>query len=116
MPREIRLYTNDILEAIQKIEDYIGNMELEEFKKDCRTIDAVTRNFEIIGEAVGQIPKEFKERHSEVNWSRYKDYRNILIHEYHGITPENLYFAYKDNLSHLKEQILKIHKEIINKP
>ena len=46
-----RLYVQDILEAIQRIDQYMANLTFEEFSKDSKTVDAVIRNFAIIGEA-----------------------------------------------------------------
>ena len=60
-------------------------MNFEEFSKDSKTIDAVIRNFEIIGEAANRLPEEFKEKHSAIDWHRIRGFRNRIVHDYMGI-------------------------------
>ncbi len=62
------LFLEDILEAISKIEKYTESLTFEEFQEDEKTIDAVVRNFEIIGEAVNNIPESLKKEYPEVEW------------------------------------------------
>jgi uncharacterized protein with HEPN domain len=56
MPRDVRLFIDDILESVKKIRDYTIGMEYDAFIKDPKTQDAVVRNLEIIGEAAGRLP------------------------------------------------------------
>ena len=86
--REWKLFVEDILESIELIEQYIGNLEFNDFRKDRKTLDAVVRNFEIIGEASNKIPKEIKEKYSEVPWEEMYLLRNKVSHEYFGIDYE----------------------------
>jgi len=60
-------------------------MSFEEFSKDDRTIDAVIRNFEIISEAAGLLPDDFKEKHHNVDWHRIRGFRNRIVHDYFGV-------------------------------
>jgi len=66
--RPADLLLNDILEAIGRIEQYIKGLSLDDFSKDQKTIDAVARNLEIIGEASNRLPDEFKEKYWEIEW------------------------------------------------
>jgi len=66
--RPTDLLLNDIRESIDRIEKYTEGMSLEDFSKDRKTIDAVARNLEIMGEAANRLPDEFKEIHSDVEW------------------------------------------------
>lgn len=77
---------SDILNCIEKIEAYTKYMSFEHFKTDEKTIDAVIRNFEIIGEAVGYIPEFIQERYSDIGWLEMRGMRNIMIHEYFGVS------------------------------
>ena len=60
-------------------------MSFNDFINDDKTIDAVVRNFEIIGEAANRIPEDFKSNHPEIEWRRMIGFRNRIIHEYFGI-------------------------------
>ena len=85
MPRDFRLYLDDILEAIHRIRLYMAELNEEEFAGDRKTQDAVIRNLEIIGEAAGNLPDHFQKTDTEIDWRKIKALRNILIHEYFGI-------------------------------
>ncbi len=83
--REPHLLVEDILDSTYKILHYIGNLTFDEFTKDTKTIDAVIRNFEIIGEAANRLPDDFKDNHSAVDWHRIRGFRNRIVHDYFGI-------------------------------
>ncbi|RJP34021.1 MAG: DUF86 domain-containing protein [Actinobacteria bacterium] len=83
--RPYLLFLEDILHSIQKIEEYIGGISFEDLKVDDRTLDAVLRNLEIIGEAAKNVPSEVRQRHPDIPWGRMTGLRNIVSHEYFGI-------------------------------
>ena len=60
-------------------------MSFDQFLCDGKTIDAVIRNFEIIGEAANRLSEEFKEDYSEIYWHRIRGFRNRIVHDYAGI-------------------------------
>ena len=93
--RDPRLYIEDILESIVKIKDYTKGMTLEVFSVDPKTVDAVVRNFEIIGEASRQLPDDVKEKYHEIKWKDLIDFRNVVIHEYYCICRKELSIGYK---------------------
>ena len=76
----------DILACIEKIKAYTLGMTFEQFCVDGKTVDAVIRNLEIIGEAAGLIPLEIQEEHSEITWLEMRAMRNIIAHEYFGVS------------------------------
>lgn len=107
--RNVKLYLEDIVMAIDKIEHYVSGLSLVAFASDPKTVDAVVRNLEIIGEAVNQIPKSFLLKHPELPWKNMVEMRNKVIHEYFGIDEEILYQTVKEDLPKLKKQIKSIN-------
>ena len=83
--RNPNLLVEDILESCHKIMDYTKDVSFEEFIADTKTVDAVIRNFEIIGEAANRLPEEFKDLHPNIDWFRIRGFRNRIVHDYFGI-------------------------------
>jgi uncharacterized protein with HEPN domain len=83
--RDPNLLIDDIIESAEKILSYTSGLSLEQFFSDSKTLDAVVRNFEIIGEAANKLPKDFKEKFQEIDWVRLRGFRNRLVHDYFGI-------------------------------
>ncbi len=83
--RTPKLLLEDIIEAGEKIQRFTKDMSLDTFSQDDKTIDAVIRNFEIIGEASGRLPKDFKTQCSEIDWERIRGFRNRIVHDYFGV-------------------------------
>ena len=108
MPRDYKVYLEDIIEAIAKIERYVANLTFEEFSREEIVIDATIRNFEIIGEAVKRIPENIKQKYPQVEWKKIAGLRDILIHEYSAIDLEILWDIIKNKLPDFKKNISKI--------
>ena len=83
--RDPKLLVGDILDSAHKIIDYTDGLSFEDFLKDSKTIDAVVRNFEIIGEAANRLPEEFKVNFPDIDWHRIRGFRNRIVHDYFGI-------------------------------
>ena len=79
------LLVEDIIESGRKILSYTNGMTFEDFVNDGKTVDAVIRNFEIIGEAANRLPEEFKDQHPAIDWHRIRGFRNRIVHDYVGI-------------------------------
>lgn len=79
------LFVDDMLEACNKIIGYLSGMDFDDFCADTRTVDAVVRNLEIIGEASTGIPDEIKLLKPEIDWAAIKGLRNRIVHEYFEI-------------------------------
>ncbi len=73
-------------------------------------VDAVIRNFEVIGEAVKNVPVTIKEKHPAVEWKEAVGFRNILTHDYFGIDLESVWDTLKNNIPHFKENISVVLK------
>jgi hypothetical protein len=93
----------DILEAIENIAEYTSGMDYSAWQKDRRTIDAVIRNLEVIGEAATYIPEEIKGKYSEIPWAKMRGIRNLLIHEYFGVDIDVVWETIQKDLEPLKE-------------
>ncbi len=98
MPRDWQLRIEGILEPIARIQRYLEGMDRAGFIGDDRTMDAVVRNFGIIGEAASNLPGNILAAHPEIPWSRMKGLRNLIIHEYFGVSPEILWSTAKNDL------------------
>jgi len=110
--RDYGLYLDDILKAIRKIEKYTKDITFVQLKKNDLVIDGVTRNLEIIGEAVKNIPATIKKDFPDVEWKKIAGFRDILAHEYFGIDIEVLWDIIKNKLPELKKKISLIVKKI----
>jgi uncharacterized protein with HEPN domain len=87
--RNLILLLNDIIESGETIIEYTKNMLVfEDFISDRKTIDAVIRNFEIIGEAANRLPADFKNKYNSIDWNRIRGFRNRIVHHYFGIDYE----------------------------
>ena len=84
-PRDWRIRIEDIIEAADAIAGYVQGLSYEEFAGDRKTVDAVVRNLEVIGEAARHVPETERERFPDLPWSDMADMRNVLIHEYFGV-------------------------------
>lgn len=80
MPRDPRLYLDDILEAIAQIREYVSDVDYTKFLQDRRTQDPVVRNLEILGEAAGRLPESLKADAVDIEWRKIVGLRNILGH------------------------------------
>ena len=80
-------------------------MPFEAFTQDEKTIDAVVRNMEVIGEAANRLPDEFKERHSDIEWYKVVGLRNRIVHEYFGIDLEIIWQILQRDLPSLQSSV-----------
>ena len=96
--RDYNLYIEDMLTSMQRIEEYIGEMGFREFKMNYLVVDAIIRNFEIIGEASKNITPEIKDKYPEIPWKKMYGLRNLIAHEYFGIDYEMIWEISKKNL------------------
>lgn len=106
--RNYKMFIEDILESIEKIESYIEGLDYEKFTSKGMVVDAVIRNLEIIGEATRNIPDKIREQNPEIPWKKMIGLRNIATHAYFGIDLEIIWEIVTRNLPETKSQISKI--------
>jgi uncharacterized protein with HEPN domain len=106
--RTPRLLLEDIQESAEKILEYTKDLTFEEFSKDNKTIDAVIRNFEIIGEASNLLPDEMKDKYPEIDWHRIRGFRNRVVHDYFGVDLQIVWKITFDQIPGLISEIVKI--------
>ena len=75
----------DMIQAIQRIQSFTSDLTFDEYLSDIRTISAVERQFEILGEAARRITNEFRQAHPDINWQRMIGLRNIVAHRYEEV-------------------------------
>lgn len=106
--RDYSDFIQDIIDAIKSIQNFIGDMTYEDFAKDDKTISAVTRKFEIIGEAANRIPKLVQEKLKNIPWSYMIGMRNKIIHDYDGLNLMIVFDSAKQDLPSLLTALEKI--------
>lgn len=104
-PREWRLRVEDILEAIARIERYVEGLSFEQFQADQKTVDAVIRNLEVIGEAVRHLAAHRETLLTGIPWEDIAGMRNVLIHAYFGVDLNIIWHTIVEDLSELRTQL-----------
>lgn len=110
--RDYRDYMRDISDSVTDIVSFIEGMTFEEFIKDKKTINAVVRSIEVIGEATKKIPETLKDKYSEIPWKKMAGMRDKMIHEYFGIDMEILWKTVKDEIPILRPLIQNALKNL----
>lgn len=113
MKRRSSLYIKDIIDAINKVEEFVENMDFDDFIKDDKTSSAVIRKIEIIGEATKQLSKDVRDKFRNIPWSAMAKTRDKIIHFYHGVDYEVIWKIIKEDLPPLKHQLEEIHEILL---
>jgi len=108
-PRGTLDYLDDILDAVEKIEIFTRGMSYEEFSRDDKTVYAVTRALEVIGEAAKCIPRTVRENYPGNPWTEMAGMRDKLIHAYFGINRAIIWRTIRDDIPPLRSamQVLR---------
>lgn len=111
MPRDFRVYLEDILGAIGKIKRYTKELSKQAFAGDDKTLDAVVRNLEVIGEAAKQLPADLRAREPGIDWQKIAGLRDVLIHQYFGIDVDILWDVIQNKLPALEAAVAALLRE-----
>ena len=98
----------DILESINKIQNYVDDMKFVDFQKDEKTIDAVIRNFIIIGEAARHVPDDISAKYPDIPWQLMGDMRNFAVYEYWGVELITIWKTIQDDLPPLLTSLNRV--------
>jgi uncharacterized protein with HEPN domain len=106
--REIRDYINDLIESCEDILSFTKGLSYTDFVSDKRTVNAVIRSLEVIGEATKNLPISFRNKYPNIPWKQMAGMRDKLIHEYFGIDKQMVWQAIENHIPY----ILPLLKEI----
>lgn len=100
--RELTDYLNDIITSIVDVEEFTHGMSYEMFAADKKTVNAVIRSLEVLGEATKHIPASFRKKHPDIPWSKMAGLRDVLIHDYMGVDLKAVWNVTQNRLRELK--------------
>ncbi len=106
--RDWKIRISDMLQSIELIRAYTEEMIQSEFEADQKTIDAVLRNLEIIGEAARHVPEAIVNKYPDVPWDEMRAIRNIVIHEYFGVNLNIIWHTTQVNLPSIVDKLEEI--------
>ena len=109
--RDWKLYVEDVLECVRKVEKYTDGMDFASFKEDDKTIDAVVKNLIVIGEAAKNISDDVKGRYEDTPWRKIVGLRNRIVHGYFSVDLEIVWSIVKRELPALEMQLQRILEE-----
>ena len=103
---------DDILEALRKIHHFTNGLTFEQFSTDEKTVDAVARNLEVIGEAVKNVPDELHRKQPGIPWRKIADFGNVLRHAYFAVDPDIVWRIARDDLIPLRQALLSLRQSL----
>lgn len=112
MKREYQDYLKDLIEAAEKIELFTAALTTENFKKDEKTIFAVIRALEVMGEAAKNIPQGIRAKYKNIPWRKIAGMRDKLIHEYFGVDTKVLWKTVKEDIPVITPLLKQLLKDI----
>ncbi len=110
--RSLRLVLEDLLDSIKKIETYTRGISFDDFYNDPIVVDAVVRNFQVLGEAAKRIPSEIRKMNQDINWRKIIGLRNRIVHDYFGIDYKIVWKIIEKDIPLLKIQLERVYHSL----
>lgn len=105
MKKDPKIFLKHIVESIEYIEENVGNATEEEFYADVPMQDAAIRRLQVIGEAVKNLPQDYREEHNEIEWRKASGMRDVIVHEYFAIDLKLVWNVIKNELPQFKQAL-----------
>lgn len=112
MKKDVLVFIEHILDSIEKIERFMNRVSKSSFIGNEEKQSAVIRQIEIIGEAVKNLPSEFRNKYSDIPWVKIAGMRDKLMHDYFGVNLDTVWKVVKEDIQVLEKQILKIKDDL----
>ena len=112
MKRNVALYVRDILQNMRDAEDFIQGLTYEQFAPDKKTVNAVIRSIEVIGEAAKHVPTSIRSKYPDVPWKEMAGMRDKVIHFYFGVDLETVWLVVKERIPAIKPIIQEILRDL----
>jgi uncharacterized protein with HEPN domain len=110
--RDPRILLEDILESIERIEEYVSGLSVQTFDQDSKSQDAVLLRFQVIGQAVKGLPQSFRASHPEVSWREVAATRDVIVHEYFRVDFALVWDMISNDIPSLKANVMRILDEM----
>jgi uncharacterized protein with HEPN domain len=109
--RDLLLFLEDIEKSCAKIVLYTAELTRDEVFVDEMRFDAILRNLHIIGEAVKNLPQDWRQKHPDIPWRAIAGLRDFVAHAYFALDLEILWSAIKDEVPALLQRVQEILKQ-----
>ena len=113
MSRDISLYLKDIVQNMRDAEEFLQGFSFDQFQSDKKTLNAVVRAIEVIGEAAKRVPDEIRRKYPSIPWKEMAGMRDKLIHFYFGVDREAVWLVVKERIPGLKPLIEQILQDLL---